>query len=139
MGWSAAETLGSCSAKTQRPKSRFKEYPGFAGGNKDGKRSIQRFRNLISEMVFRDPQFIGAKASGCPSWRGVLTPLEAEYISADQLSSSFSACNSAADHTFRKSFLSYHMLFSGIELARSIRPCVERCACRCSCAPRRIR
>ena len=36
------------------PKSRFKEYPGFAGGNKDGKRSIQRFRNLISEMVFRD-------------------------------------------------------------------------------------
>jgi hypothetical protein len=26
----------------------------FAGGNKDGNRSIQRFRNLISEMVFRD-------------------------------------------------------------------------------------
>ena len=54
MGWSAAGALGSCSAKTRRPKSRFKEYAGFAGGNKDGKRSIQRFRNLISEMVFRD-------------------------------------------------------------------------------------
>jgi len=42
------------SAKRRRLKSRFKEYPGFAGGSKDGKRSIQHFRNLISEMVFRD-------------------------------------------------------------------------------------
>jgi hypothetical protein len=54
MGWSAAGTLSSCSAKTRRPKARFKEYHGLAGGNKDGKRSIQRFRNVISEMVFRD-------------------------------------------------------------------------------------
>jgi hypothetical protein len=54
MGWSAAETLGSCRATTGGIRSRFKEYPKFASGNKDGKRSIQRLRNLISEMVFRD-------------------------------------------------------------------------------------
>ena len=54
MGWYAAETLGSCRAKTRGIKSRFKEGRKFAGGNKDGKRSIQRLRNLISEMVFRD-------------------------------------------------------------------------------------
>ena len=47
MGWSAAETPGSCRAKTRGIKSRFKECPKFAGGNKDGKRSIQRLRNLI--------------------------------------------------------------------------------------------
>ena len=34
-----------------------------------------------------------------------MTPLKAEYISADQLSSPFSACNSAADHTVRKTRL----------------------------------
>ena len=62
IGWSAAETLGSCRAKTRGIKSRFKEYPKFAGGNKDGERSIQRLRNLISEMVFRDhPVYSGER------------------------------------------------------------------------------
>jgi hypothetical protein len=48
---SAAEPLGPCSAKTRGPKSRFKEYPESAGGNKDGKTSIPGFPNLISEKV----------------------------------------------------------------------------------------
>ena len=48
------ELLGSFCSKARGLKSRFKEYPGFAGGNRDGNRSIPRFRNLISEMVFRD-------------------------------------------------------------------------------------
>jgi hypothetical protein len=42
------ETLGSGSAKTRRLKSWFKQYPGLDGGNKDGNRPIQLFRNLIS-------------------------------------------------------------------------------------------
>ena len=55
-----------------------------------GNGSIPRFRNLISLKVSSEAvHFIGTKASGCPSWPGVIDSTKAEYIGADQLPSSF--------------------------------------------------
>jgi hypothetical protein len=49
------------------------------------------FHTRFQQIAMLDPTtgevIIGTKASGYPSWPGVFTPLEAGYISADQLSS----------------------------------------------------
>ena len=77
---------GSCSGDL---KSLFREkefLPGLLAENRDGNGSLPRPRNLISEKVFTRPSTLyGRGRADIHHGPGSLTPLKAEYISADQM------------------------------------------------------
>src|SRR6266446_9334597 len=60
--------------------------PGLLAENRDGNGSLPRSRNLISEKVFTRPSTLyGRGRADIHHGPELLTPLKAEYISADQL------------------------------------------------------
>src|ERR1700692_1236531 len=77
---------GSCSGNL---KSLFREkefLPGLLAENRDGNGSLPRPRNLISEKVLTRPSTLyGRGRADIHHGPESVTPLEAEYIGADQL------------------------------------------------------
>jgi hypothetical protein len=65
-------------------------------------RSNRRFLNLISEEVFEDRvSYIGRGRADSIMARSLGLHLRPNTLAQTKPSSLFSACNSAADHTFR--------------------------------------